>query len=137
MFYEANHGKTRRVFSDGDEPIQKEPIYLSSDEDTASQYSMSDQELTKDDDVQNKTLNQSVVHPKDPTAAAQFKISNCKVDITNQSSSATTNSVTIKQAFTQRIYGNDKFLFLILTPPNCIPPKTNYACFTRITNVME
>ena len=65
---------------------------LSSDEDTESQYPMSDQELTGDDDAQCQTLNQFVVHPNDPTDAIPVTNPTYDINMTILSPSATTNS---------------------------------------------
>ena len=52
---------------DEDEPMQTEPINLSSDEYTESHSSMSDQFLTVDKDIQYETVSQFVVHPNKPS----------------------------------------------------------------------
>ena len=58
-----------------DEPMQTEPIYLSSKHDTESEYPMSDRDLADDDDAQNQALNQLLVNPNDPADAAKVTIS--------------------------------------------------------------
>ena len=75
---------------DEDEPMQLEPMYLSSDDDTETQNPMSNQERTHDNDEQN--LNQFVIYLKNPTDTVQIAIPNYDVDIPTLSSSATTES---------------------------------------------
>ena len=77
---------------DEDEPMQTQLKYLSNDENTASQFPMSDQNLTKNDNTQCQTLNQFVVHPNEPTDAAQITILTYNGNMTNLSPSATINS---------------------------------------------
>ena len=83
-------GETTQVVMDEDETMQPDPIYLSSNEDTASQYTMSDQYLTKDDNTQNETWNQFLVCPNELSDAVT--ISTYDTDPTEPSLSMTTNS---------------------------------------------
>ena len=78
---------TTHLWMDADQPMQTERIYLSSDEDTASQYPMSGHELTEDDDGQR--LNKTVIHPNDPTDAAPVTIPAYDLNMTTFSPSAT------------------------------------------------
>ena len=57
------------------EPKQTDPIFLSSDEDTTSEYPMSDEYSSEDNNYQVQTVSQFLVHPNDPTGAAQVTIS--------------------------------------------------------------
>ena len=79
-----------QLVMDEDEPMQAQPIYLSSDEDTETQYLMSGQELTINHDQEK--LNQLVINPNDPTDVAQVRVSTCDVQKPTLSPSATTES---------------------------------------------
>ena len=88
-----NNGRTNRQFSmDEDEPMQTDPIYLSSKEDTMSKYAMSDDYSAEDNNTQIQTLSQFLEHPNDPTDDAQVTISGYNVEMTHLFSTATINS---------------------------------------------
>ena len=78
------------LMMDKDEPMQTEPIYLSGEENTETQYPMSDQELRNEKDEQ--WLNQIVINPNDPTNTVQNTIPTYDVKMPTISSSATTES---------------------------------------------
>ena len=84
--------RTSQFLIDEDEPKQMDPIYLSSEEDTESQYSISYQELRGDNDPQCQTLNQVVVHGNDPTEATQVTFPTNNVNMTTPSPSAANSS---------------------------------------------
>ena len=67
--------------------MQTDSIYLSNDEDTATQYLMSDQVLSNDSDEQR--LNQFVIQPKDTTDTFQVTILTYNVNIRTLSSPTT------------------------------------------------
>ena len=73
-----------------DQILLTKPIYLSSGEDTESQNSLSNQELTNVGDTQR--LNQLVIHASNPTDIAQLSIPTYDINIATLSPSATTES---------------------------------------------
>ena len=52
---------------DEDSLMQTDPIYLSSDEESTSEYSMSEAYPPKNSNTQIQTLSQFVLHTNDPT----------------------------------------------------------------------
>ena len=74
------------------EPMQTEPKFFSSVENTASQRSMSDQCLTEDAEAQNEILNHFVVHPKEHSNAVQVTFSKYGAVLIEPSLSMTTKS---------------------------------------------
>ena len=74
---------------DQDEPMQTDPISLSSDEDTEIQYHMSDRDLINDH--AECWLNQVLTHPNDPRDTVQTTISSDDVEMPTLSHSATTD----------------------------------------------
>ena len=84
--------RTTHSQRDEDEPMQTETVYLSSDEETSSQCSMSDQYLTDDADAQYETMKQLAVYRNETSDTAEITISNHDIDLTEASLSKTTNS---------------------------------------------
>ena len=96
------HTSTQFLIDEG-EPMQTEPLYLSSDEDSMSEYPMSEQFFPADDDALFQSLNHFVIHPDDPTDAAQVTISSYDNEMTQLSSSATTNLKLQSNKHTQNV----------------------------------
>ena len=70
--------------------MQTNPNYLSSDEDSQTQYHISDRDLINE---HNKCwLNQVLIHPNDPTDVVEITIPIVDIDMPTLSHSATTES---------------------------------------------
>ena len=74
------------------EPMQTEPISLSSNGDTAPEHPISREHSIEDNNTYVQTLSQFVVHPNEPTDDAEVLISSHDVEMTHLSSSTTINS---------------------------------------------
>ena len=84
--------RTTQFPKDEKELTQTKPMYLSSDDGTASLCCRSTKHFTEETDAQNERLNQFVVHPNKAFEAAQVTILNYDVDLTRSSLSVTTSS---------------------------------------------
>ena len=84
-------GNPTTITMDEDEPMQTEAIYMSSDDDSTSEYPMSDQCLSGDDEAQFQSINHFVIHPDDTTDEVEVTIFNYDIKITQLCPSATTN----------------------------------------------
>ena len=64
--------RNNQVPTDEIQPMQIEPIYLSSDEDSTSQFSLSDIDMTDIYGDQHDTMDQHLVHQKNTVQVKNF-----------------------------------------------------------------
>ena len=79
---------SRKLMINECEPMQTEPILLSSDEDSTSEHPMCDQCLPAHDDAQFQPLNHFVIHLDDPADAQHVTTSSWDIEMIPLSSSA-------------------------------------------------
>ena len=93
---------------DEEEPMQKDPMYLSGDEDSENHYHISDQDLANDHN--GCWLNLILIHPNDPTDVIEVTIPIVDVDIPPMSHKATTDSQKDKNIHNVSSISDDIFL---------------------------
>ena len=124
-----------------DEPIQTDPSYSSSDEDTETQYHMSDRDLTNDHD--DCRLNQVLIHPNDPTDAVHVTTPNLDVDMPTLLHSATTDSQQDQNI--RNVFSVSDDIFMQSKPhpienkqlPLKFSPDSHRFCDTRATQLFK
>ena len=97
-----------QLLIDENHSMQTDPALLSGDEDTKTEYYMSDRDLTNDYD--DRCLNQVQIHPKDPTDVTKVTISGVDVDVPTLSHSAATDSQQDKNIHNVSPISDDFFL---------------------------